>query len=57
MFDPLGREVIAPMVVSGTNGTNYVNVALPEDLSGGVYMLQITCGDRVWTRSVVKSAN
>lgn len=55
VYDAFGREVITPLAVNGTSGTNYVNVQLPTDLAEGVYLMEIQCGDRVWRKSIVRS--
>lgn len=55
VYDAFGREVITPLAVNGTAGTNYVNVQLPADLAEGVYLMEIQCGDRVWRKSIVRS--
>jgi subtilisin-like proprotein convertase family protein len=55
VYDAFGREVIAPLAVNGTPGANYVNVQLPNDLAAGVYLMEITCGDRVWRKSIVRN--
>lgn len=55
VFNSLGQQVVTPVVVQGTQGTNNVQVQLPPDLPTGVYMMQVRCGDKLWTQSLIKS--
>lgn len=55
VYDAFGREVIAPLSVNGSAGTNMLNVQLPADLAPGMYLMEIQCGTRVWRRSIVRS--
>lgn len=56
VFNSLGQEVIVPVTVQGSTGTNYVQVSLPPDLPAGIYMLQISSGENVWTQSLIKTS-
>jgi subtilisin-like proprotein convertase family protein len=53
ILNSLGQEVIVPMVVQGSTGTNYVNVPLPENLAEGIYVMRISSGNRVWTQTLI----
>jgi hypothetical protein len=57
VYDAFGREVITPLAINGTAGTNYVNVQLPADLAEGMYVMEIQCGDRVWRKQIVRSVH
>jgi hypothetical protein len=53
ILNSLGQEVIVPMVIQGSTGTNYVNVPLPENLAEGIYVMRISSGNRVWTQTLI----
>lgn len=53
LINSLGQEVIAPVTVQGSTGTNYVNVPLPADLAEGIYVMRISSGNRMWTQTLV----
>lgn len=53
LINSLGQEVIAPVTVQGSTGTNYVNVPLPADLAEGIYVMRISSGNRMWTQTMV----
>jgi len=54
VFNALGQEVIVPVVVRGTTGTNSVKIALPEDLPAGMYVMRIAAEGRAWSQNIVK---
>lgn len=54
VFNSLGQQVVVPVVVQGTQGTNNVQIQLPPDLPAGVYMMQVQSGDKIWTQTLIK---
>lgn len=55
VLNALGQEVIIPVVIQGSGGTNYVNVPLPADLPEGIYLMRIRSGNRVWTQTLIRN--
>jgi hypothetical protein len=54
VFSATGQEVIAPVVHQGTQGTNVINVQLPQDLASGMYIMHVSSGGKVWTQQLIK---
>jgi subtilisin-like proprotein convertase family protein len=55
LFNPLGQEVITPLTTQGRAGANTIHVPVPADLTEGVYLLRVVCGENVWTQNIVKA--
>lgn len=55
VYNSLGQEVIIPVVVQGTQGTNYVAIQMPEDLPAGMYMMNVQSAGNTWTQTVIKN--
>lgn len=55
VFNAAGQEVIQPMSIAGTQGTNRINVPMNEDLSAGIYVMTVQCNGRSWTQTLIKN--
>lgn len=56
VFNALGQEVIVPLTIEGSSGTNAVQIEMPSDLPEGMYVMHIQCGNQQWSQSLIKSA-
>ncbi|HTF03803.1 MAG TPA: CotH kinase family protein [Bacteroidia bacterium] len=54
IYNSLGQEVIVPVTVQGTTGTNNVKIELPEDLPAGMYVMRVESGGKIWSQNISK---
>lgn len=53
-YNSLGEQVLVPIVIQGTQGTNNIQVSFPSDLPAGAYLMQVMSGNKTWTRTLIK---
>lgn len=55
VYNSLGQPVAPCTLVQGNQGTNTVSVPMPADLAPGMYMMNITSGDKTWTQTIIRN--
>lgn len=55
VFNSTGQEVIVPVIHQGTQGTNIINVQLPQDLASGMYVMHVSSGGKIWTQTIIRN--
>lgn len=55
VLNSLGQEVMIPVVVDGTYGTNTVQIQLPGDLPAGMYIMRVEADGNAWSQNLIKS--